>query len=98
MANHVAQMFVKRGVPVVVACLYRLNGQSVEMVVRDELFQKHLLEPCWAQLSAPLRLIGHPRLRWEEFFGAIRREAFDVEEGRLALRKDIHAFLAGVIE
>src|SRR5947209_2916228 len=98
MPNDLGELLQKRGLPVILNCLNGMVGKSVDVVVREEQFRKNLIDPAWAQLSVPMKLVGRERLRWEEFFAVVRKEAFELSKGKLVLRKDAADYFNGLIE
>ncbi|MCI0682113.1 MAG: Hsp70 family protein [Gemmataceae bacterium] len=72
----------------VLAGLHSVVGKPKNLVTDLAQYQNHVIYPTWNMLPLPIRLMGRPRLRWDEFFTHLRPEVFLAPEGKVALRAD----------
>ena len=68
--------------------LQSVAGKPKTVVTDLTQYQNQLVYPIWNMLPLPIRLMGRPKLRWDEFFTNLRPEIFLAPDGRIALRPD----------
>ncbi len=73
----------------IMSALNSLQGQDPGIVRDEGLYRQKVIEPCWNYLPLPLRMFGRDKLRWDEYFLALRLDAFRAFDGKLAIRQDI---------
>src|SRR5436309_3922860 len=66
-------------------------GQPRSLITDEAKYRAKIIEPTWNFLPLPLRMIGRQKLRWDEFFLALRLEVFLGNDGKLRLREDTPA-------
>src|SRR5262245_42561217 len=72
----------------VLSGLQSIVGKPKTVVTDLAQFQNLIVYPIWNMLPLPIRLMGRPKLRWDEFFTNLRPEVFLAPDGRVALRPD----------
>src|SRR5262245_14130533 len=89
MARQLAELYRQPYcVKLIEAALQGVVGKPWKKVFEDALYREYVIDPAWDSLPAPIRMFGRPRLRWDEFFLALRKEVFDSRQDRVALRPD----------
>jgi molecular chaperone DnaK len=68
--------------------LLKIEGQPAQFVSDETVYRQRVIDAAWRALPQPLRMIGRPRYRWDDFFLAVRKEVFLAPEGNLRLRPD----------
>src|SRR5262245_4895151 len=68
--------------------LQSLAGKPKTIITDLAQYQNQVVYPIWNMLPLPIRLMGRPKLRWDEFFTNLRPEVFLAPDGRVALRPD----------
>jgi molecular chaperone DnaK len=82
----------------VLAGLQSAVGKPKTVITDVTQYQNLLVDPVWNMLPLPIRLMGRPRLRWDEFFTQLRPEVFLAPEGRIALRSDASQRLMALVQ
>lgn len=72
----------------VLAGLQSAVGKPKTVITDLTQYQNHVIYPTWNMLPLPIRLMGRPKLRWDEFFTHLRPEVFLAPEGRVTVRAD----------
>lgn len=75
----------------VLDCLLELAGRDGDMLTDDALFRQHFVQPSWSMLPAPIRVLGHGQVHWDEFCAALRRDALEVRDGLISLKPDFRS-------
>jgi len=72
----------------VLAGLQSAVGKPKTVITDLTQYQNHVIYPTWNMLPLPIRLMGRPKLRWDEFFTHLRPEVFLAPDGRVTVRSD----------
>ena len=85
--NHV-EFYGKYGLKLINAFMQTVVGKPRKVVVDENQYHQHVIDPSWEALPQPMRMLGRSRLRWDEFLLALRTDIFLAVQDKLALRKD----------
>jgi molecular chaperone DnaK len=95
MAGNLWELYQQHGLQVISAALKQVEGKSPGVLIDADEYRRQVVEPAWAALPAPLRMVGRERLRWEEVFLNLRTEVFEIGDGKIRLRPDSAALILG---
>src|SRR5262245_56440545 len=73
-------------------------GKPTSSITDLAQFKSQLVDPTWNVLPVPIRLLGRPKVRWDEFFGHLRTEVFIGQEGKIALRPDAGKRMTSLVD
>src|SRR5260221_14133834 len=66
-----------------------LTGMPRGTATDEKAFRQAAVDPVWASLPQPFRMVGREKLRWDEYLLAARGEIFQLgADGTLAVRAD----------
>src|SRR5262245_4892734 len=82
----------------VLAGLQSAVGKPKTVITDLTQYQNQLVDPIWNMLPLPIRLMGRPKLRWDDFFTQVRPEVFKAPEGRIELRPDASQRLVSLVQ
>src|SRR6516225_9555525 len=85
--NHV-EFYGKYGLKLINAFMQTVVGKPRKVVVDENQYHQHVIDPSWEALPQPMRMLGRSRLRWDEFLLALRTDIFLAVQDKLTLRKD----------
>src|SRR5260370_5109001 len=69
--------------------LQSLAGMPRSTATDENAFRQAAIDPVWASLPQPFRMVGREKLRWDEYLIAARGEVFQLgADGKLAVRSD----------
>ncbi len=90
--------FQKLGQKAVETSLRRVAGRPLATVTQDVPYWQEVIQPAWLQLSLPIRMLGRQKLRWDQFFLALRDEVYDLSGESVILRPDMPARVAALAQ
>jgi molecular chaperone DnaK len=88
MGMNQAEFYEKYGLKLIGAFMQTVAGKPRKMVVEENLYRQHVIDPSWETLPQPMRMLGRSRLRWDEVLLALRTDIFVAVQDKLGLRKD----------
>jgi molecular chaperone DnaK len=98
-APNIAHIYRQYLLPLIVAGMQNVAGKAKNVVVEDDAYRREVVEPTWASLPLPLRMVGRVPLRWDEFLLAARSESFRAtSDGKVLVRPDVAARLAALVQ
>ena len=92
------RLFKRRGLKVIEGPIRAADGAEAGQLADDAWFRTHVIDPAWAAAPLIFRLVGRARLRWDEFFHALRSNAFATAGGRARLRPDWEQWASRLLE
>src|SRR4051812_46990300 len=98
-APNVPDLYKQYLIPMIFHGLKALAGMPKSVAVDEKTYRQAAVEPIWASLALPLRMIGRDKLRWDDFLLAARADVFQAKpDGTLALRADAGERLAALAQ